>query len=100
MKFIVIDKVTGEPAKNQSRFFLRADGALFRDADPHGADMSGCVKIYGMDSERYELREVEEYQKTPVICDTIECPDCGLEFSVDCECPVCKGHWLRRKQQT
>lgn len=22
-----------------------------------------------------------------VICDTIECPDCGTEFSVDCECP-------------
>ena len=31
-------------------------------------------------------------------CDTIECPDCGAEFSVDCECPICKGHWLRRKQ--
>ena len=31
-------------------------------------------------------------------CDTIECPDCGAEFSVDCECPICKGHWLRHKQ--
>ena len=31
-------------------------------------------------------------------CDTIECPNCGAEFSVDCECPICKGHWLRRKQ--
>jgi len=31
-------------------------------------------------------------------CDTIECPDCGAEFSVGCECPICKGHWLRHKQ--
>ena len=31
-------------------------------------------------------------------CDTIECPDCGAEFSVDCECPICKGHWLRHKR--
>ena len=31
-------------------------------------------------------------------CDTIECPNCGAEFSVDCECPICKGHWLRHKQ--
>ena len=31
-------------------------------------------------------------------CDTIECPDCGAEFSVDCECPICKGHRLRHKR--
>jgi len=31
-------------------------------------------------------------------CDTIECSNCGAEFSVDCECPICKGHWLRHKR--
>jgi hypothetical protein len=32
------------------------------------------------------------------ICDTIECPECLAEFTIDCECPICKGHWLRRKR--
>ena len=63
-----------------------------------------CVRDHEFTSKEWQtLKTAVLAQQTnnsamDATCDTIECPDCGAEFSVDCECPICKGHWLRHKQ--
>jgi len=66
--------------------------------------LAHCCQYSGDFSALEQVRSfVKEAQAASInsamdACDTIECPNCGAEFSADCECPICKGHWLRHKQ--
>ena len=70
-----------------------------QNIDPQGSfQVDNFAKCWADAIKSAEALKPSHNRAMDATCDTIECPDCGAEFSVDCECPICKGHWLRHKQ--
>lgn len=54
---VVYDKLNNR--ESYISWFMDSNGDYWIDADPHGLDMGGIVKIKRLPEHHYEIREIE-----------------------------------------
>lgn len=54
MQFEIYDTLLKRNVRKPEKFYVNSNGILFTDCDPNGIDMSGKIRIFPVDSNRFK----------------------------------------------